>query len=163
MDGLKIIDLFCIKMENILDLHQFIFCPQLTMFLKALIKSFTKKKSKKSNKSFENEFDYDYWKELFEAAKLKKNVFGHKETSAIDSFLSKYCLDEFSSGDEEEDSSSGSDDANESFEDTVSWQYFNICDESTVSDGSSTNSSFDASFHPDNCSTLIKSFQDQPK
>ena len=127
------------------------------MFFKISILSLLKKKFKRnSSKELQSDRDYQYWKQLFEAAKLRKNVQAKKENSDIDLFLTKYYLDDDEESQEDEDSStSDHDESRESYEETVSWQYFDISDDS----GS------EASFNPDTYSTMIRniSFRDKQK
>ena len=127
------------------------------MFFKISILSLLKKKFKRhSSKELQSDRDYQYWKQLFEAAKLRKNVQAKKENSDIDLFLTKYYLGDDEESQEDEDSStSDHDESRESYEETVSWQYFDISDDS----GS------EASFNPDTYSTMIRhiSFRDKQK
>ena len=145
--------------------------------------------------------DYETWRQLFEAAKRRKGVTSapRRDTltislfldthcpasstaSTLDTFLDKYCLtEEYNLATEEvpataapnlsNNNNSCSSNSRESFEETVSWQYFDISDSSSSTSSSSsedpTYESFslssetsDLSFRPatPNCSTLKSSF-----
>ena len=143
--------------------------------------------------------DYETWRQLYEAAKLRKGVTSapRRDTTTIslfldthcpasstattlDTFLDKYCLtEEYNLATEEVpataapnlSSSNNNNNSRDSFEETVSWQYFDISDSSSSTSSSSsedpTYESFslssetsDLSFQPatPNCSTLKSSF-----
>ena len=117
------------------------------------IPSFLRNKKKKSEVRRKLEQDYDYWKKLFEEAKLKKlgKNLGRNPTS-VEVFVQKY----FPGGDiemEDEDDFTSSNDLisrledRENFEDTISWQWVDVTEDdrsepenvssSTLSSGSS--------------------------
>ena len=142
--------------------------------------------------------DYETWRQLYEAAKLRKGVTSapRRDTltislfldthcpapspaTTLDTFLDKYCLtEEYNLATEEVPataapnlSSNNNNNSRDSFEETVSWQYFDISDSSSSTSSSSsedpTYESFslssetsDLSFRPatPNCSTLKSSF-----
>ena len=96
------------------------------------IPSFLRNKKKKSEVRRRLEEDYDYWKKLFEEAKLKKlgRSLGRNPTS-MEVFVQKY----FPGGDrevEDEDDFMSSHDLiscredRENFEDTISWQWVDV-------------------------------------
>ena len=167
-----------------------------------------RRSSKKSSKSRQPQAgqvllgadqDYETWRQLYEAAKLRKGVTSapRRDTltislfldthcpasstaSTLDTFLDKYCLtEEYNLATEEVpataapnlSNNNNSSNSRESFEETVSWQYFDISDSSSSKSSSSsedpTYESFslssetsDLSFRPatPNCSTLKSSF-----
>ena len=141
--------------------------------------------------------DYETWRQLYEAAKLRKGVTSppRRDTltislfldthcpapssaTTLDTFLDKYCLtEEYNLATEEVPAtaapnlSSSNNNNRDSFEETVSWQYFDISDSSSSTSSSSsedpTYESFSLSsetsdlfFRPatPNCSTLKSSF-----
>ena len=147
-----------------------LFCVPLPAFLKS------KNKKSKSTvyQTVYSEAEYQQWKLLFEAAKNRTKTVARRETEDISLFLEKYrldkCLDDGSVL-EEDVAMNKSNFSNESFEETVSWQYFNMSDDDSVDSGSGTltssgsdtmsssDSDTDTSFTPDtlHCSTLRKS------
>ena len=99
------------------------------------IPSFLRNKKKKSEVRRKLEQDYDYWKKLFEEAKLKKlgKNLGRNPTS-VEVFVQKY----FPGGDiemEDEDDFTSSNDLisrledRENFEDTISWQWVDVTED----------------------------------
>ena len=141
--------------------------------------------------------DYETWRQLYEAAKLRKGVTSapRRDTltislfldthcpapssgTTLDTFLDKYSLtEEYNLATEEVPAtaapnlSNNNNNSRDSFEETVSWQYFDISDSSSSTSSSSsedpTYESFslssetsDLSFRPatPNCSTLKSSF-----
>ena len=141
--------------------------------------------------------DYETWRQLFEAAKRRKGVTSapRRDTltislfldthcpasstaSTLDTFLDKYCLtEEYNLATEEVPataapnlSNNNSNNSRESFEETVSWQYFDISDSASSTSSSSEDPTYesfslssetsDLSFRPatPNCSTLKSSF-----
>ena len=142
--------------------------------------------------------DYETWRQLFEAAKRRKGVTSapRRDTltislfldthcpasstaSTLDTFLDKYCLtEEYNLATEEVpataapnlSNNNNSSNSRESFEETVSWQYFDISDSSSSTSSSSEDPTYesfslssetsDLSFRPatPNCSTLKSSF-----
>ena len=166
-----------------------------------------KRSSKKSPKSRQSQAgqvllgadqDYETWRQLFEAAKLRKGVTSapRRDTltislfldthcpasstaSTLDTFLDKYCLtEEYNLATEEVPATAAPNLSNnnnscssrELFEETVSWQYFDISDSSSSTSSSSEDPTYesfslssetsDLSFRPatPNCSTLKSSF-----
>ena len=135
--------------------------------------------------------DYETWRQLYEAAKLRKGVTSppRRDTltislfldthcpapssgTTLDTFLDKYSLtEEYNLATEEVPATaapnlSNNNNSRDLFEETVSWQYFDISDSSS-STGDPTYESFslssetsDLSFRPvtPNCSTLKSSF-----
>ena len=141
--------------------------------------------------------DYETWRQLYEAAKLRKGVTSppRRDTltislfldthcpapssgTTLDTFLDKYSLtEEYNLATEEVpataapnlSNNNNSSNSRDSFEETVSWQYFDISDSSSSTSSSEdpTYESFslssetsDLSFRPatPNCSTLKSSF-----
>lgn len=134
------------------------------------LSTFFKNKIKKKN-SLEIENDYEQWKQLFEAAKTRKHIsVNNKENEDINLFINKYCLDQYTTGAEHDKSLGRHQDAEDSFEDTVSWQYFDVSESDDTSSSSSSSTSLSdsvssptetsyESFLPNsgNCSTLRQS------
>ena len=109
------------------------------------IPTFFKNKTKRKQ-NLETEQDYEYWKQLFEAAKSRKRVSVNKENEDINLFINKYCLDQYTtSGADNDKSLDKHDDAEDSFEDTISWQYFDISESDDTSSSSSSSSLSDSS------------------
>ena len=125
------------------------------------ISSFLRNKKRKAEVREKLEQDYDYWKKLFEEAKLKKlgRNLGRNPTS-VEVFVQKY----FPGGDsqmEDEDDFTCSDDLiscleeRETCEDTISWQWVEVgadgrtepADTSTSSSTFSSSSSEITEFH----------------
>ena len=112
--------------------------------------------------------DYETWRQLYEAAKLRKGVTSppRRDTltislfldthcpapstgTTLDTFLDKYCLtEEYNLATEEvpataapnlsNNNNNNSSNSRDSFEETVSWQYFDISDSSSSSTSSSS-------------------------
>ena len=128
--------------------------------------SFLRNKKKKSEVRRKLEQDYDYWKQLFEEAKLKKlgRTLGRNPT-IVEVFVQKYFPNADSEMEEDEDDFTSSNDIissmkdRENFEDTISWQWVDVTadDSSSLSSSSSEISEFiflENNFHS---STMTKS------
>ena len=128
--------------------------------------SFLRNKKKKSEVRRKLEQDYDYWKQLFEEAKLKKlgRTLGRNPT-IVEVFVQKYFHNADSEMEEDEDDFTSSNDIishmkdRENFEDTISWQWVDVTadDSSSLSSSSSEISEFiflENNFHS---STMTKS------
>ena len=97
------------------------------------IPSFLRNKKKKADIRRKLEQDYDYWKKLFEEAKLKKLVrnIGRTPTS-VEIFVQKYFPGGDSKMEDEDDFTSIIPDLmtciedRENFEDTISWQWVDV-------------------------------------
>ena len=95
--------------------------------------SFLRNKKKKSEVRRKLEQDYDYWKQLFEEAKLKKlgRTLGRNPT-IVEVFVQKYFPNADSEMEEDEDDFTSSNDIissmkdRENFEDTISWQWVDV-------------------------------------
>ena len=115
------------------------------------IPSFLRNKKKKSEVRRRLEEDYDYWKKLFEEAKLRKlgRSLGRNPTS-VEVFVQKY----FPGGEreiEDEDDFRSSHDLissredRENFEDTISWQWFDVTGDDRLESENLSSSSLSSS------------------
>ena len=99
------------------------------------ISSFLRNKKRKAEVREKLEQDYDYWKKLFEEAKLKKlgKNLGRNPTS-VEVFVHKYFPGGDSEMEDEDDFTSSSDiisrmEDRENFEDTISWQWVDVTED----------------------------------
>ena len=115
------------------------------------IPSFLRNKKKKSEVRRRLEEDYDYWKKLFEEAKLRKlgRSLGRNPTS-VEVFVQKY----FPGGEreiEDEDDFRSSHDLissredRENFEDTISWQWVDVTGDDRLESENLSSSSLSSS------------------
>ena len=115
------------------------------------IPSFLRNKKKKTEVRRKLEEDFDYWKQLFEIAKLKKlgRNLGRNPTS-VEVFVQKY----FPGGDremEDEDDFTSSNDIisrmedRENFEDTISWQWVDVTADERSEPGNMSSSTLSSS------------------
>lgn len=111
------------------------------------IPSFLRNKKKKADMRRKLEQDYDYWKKLFEEAKLKKLVrnIGRTPTS-VEIFVQKYFPGGDSKMEDEDDFTSIIPDLmtciedRENFEDTISWQWVDVTGDSVPEPGDTSSS-----------------------
>ena len=111
------------------------------------IPSFLRNKKKKADMRRKLEQDYDYWKKLFEEAKLKKLVrnIGRTPTS-VEIFVQKYFPGGDSKMEDEDDFTSIIPDLmtciedRENFEDTISWQWVDVTGDCVPEPGDTSSS-----------------------
>ena len=103
--------------------------------------SFLRNKKKKAEVRGKLEQDYDYWKKLFEEAKLKKlgRNLGRNPTS-VEVFVQKYFPGGESEMEDEDDFTSSNDivscmEDRENFEDTISWHWVDVTGDSGLESG----------------------------
>ena len=147
------------------------FCVQLPNFIRG--RGLNKKQKKYQSQPLFTAKEYESLRRLFEQAKAMKAA--QSDTENIHNFIEKYCLDDFKTLEEESDSNKDLEETRDSFEDTVSWEYFDVSDNdsqeqslnSTPNETSSnpnlldeTNCNLHLSFH---CSTLRQTFNESWK
>ena len=114
--------------------------------------SFLRNKKKKSEVRRKLEQDYDYWKQLFEEAKLKKlgRTLGRNPT-IVEVFVQKYFPNADSEMEEDEDDFTSSNDIissmkdRENFEDTISWQWVDVTADERSEPGNMSSSTLSSS------------------